>query len=59
MKTVCAWCDTVMENGALTEGDNVSHGICKDCKKMVKKEMEEIPEKPALIPLDTYDLIEH
>ena len=59
MKTVCAWCNTVMENGALTEGNKVSHGICKACRGMVRKEMEDLNEKPALEPLDTYDLIEH
>lgn len=48
MKVVCAWCKKEMgEKDSDREG--VSHGICEECLKGVKKEMEELknnsPEK--------------
>lgn len=30
MKTVCAWCNVVMKDGA----EPVSHGICATCEAM-------------------------
>lgn len=34
MKRVCAWCNTMMEDGAVSalgDDDLVTHGICNDC----------------------------
>jgi len=55
----CSWCEKVMGMKGDPADERITSTICPDCKEMVKKEMAEIPEKPALIPLDTYDLIEH
>jgi len=55
----CSWCEKIM--GTTKDGDpeKITHGICEDCKKMVKKEMEDLHGKPALEPLDTYQLLKH
>ena len=59
MKTVCAWCNKVMKDGEPDPRGLVSHGVCEDCKEMVRKEMEDLHGKPALEPLDTYQLLKH
>jgi len=55
----CGWCGKHL--GTIDKGnpEKITHGICKDCKKMVKKEMEDLLGTPALEPLDTYQLIKH
>lgn len=59
MKRICAWC--LEDMGTKDEGDpdQITHSICPKCKDMIRKERKELEQKPALIPLDTYDLIEH
>jgi hypothetical protein len=42
VKTVCAWCKTIITEGVLVNG-NVSHGICVACAK--KQEIAEIVER--------------
>lgn len=32
IKTVCAWCQTIVQDGPEDEGE-VSHGICTSCAK--------------------------
>lgn len=36
MKTVCAWCGSVISDG----NDPISHGICQDCRKIMLFEEE-------------------
>jgi len=55
----CSWCKKYMGQTEKGNWSQVTHTICKDCKEMVKKEMEDLHGKPALEPLDTYQLIEH
>lgn len=58
MTRICGWCGKFM--GVKIEGrpQDVTHGICKECQKMIRKEMEELTGKPRLELLDTYDLLE-
>lgn len=55
----CAWCLKIMGTNDKGDPNKITHTICPDCKDMIRKERKELEEKPALIPLDTYDLIEH
>ena len=49
MKIVCAWCHKTISEG--DEQDSpVSHGICQECAKKVKQELDEMhsqPEQPT------------
>ena len=59
MKTVCAWCSKEKTTIEHHYKGLVTHTICEDCAEMVRKEMEDLYGKPALEPLDTYQLIKH
>jgi hypothetical protein len=37
IKTICAWCDKVIQEGELIDG-NPSHGICPDCFEIQRAE---------------------
>ena len=55
----CSWCEKYMGTKGDPADERITSTICPECKKMVKKEMEDLYGKPALEPLDTYHLIEH
>lgn len=40
MKSICAWCQSDMEPGAVDDG-RISHGICPPCKVKFMAEMDE------------------
>ena len=45
MKVICAWCEKVIRDGEVVDGQ-VSHGICDDCRhqddEKVNKELKTI-----------------
>ena len=41
MKVICAWCEKVIRDGEVVDGQ-VSHGICDDCRHQVEKEFEAV-----------------
>ena len=41
MRTICAWCQKVIRDGELIDGQ-VSHGICTDCLRLIEKECESV-----------------
>ena len=55
----CSWCEKVMGMKGDPADKRITSTICPKCKEMVKKETQDLTGKPALEPLDTYDLIEH
>ena len=59
MIRICAWCKKYMGQTDRGNWSKTTHTICPECKKMMQKDLEDLREKPALEPLDTYDLIEH
>jgi hypothetical protein len=42
MKTICAWCKGVVEDGPEEERDQVSHGMCRPCFKIEMKKLDEM-----------------
>ena len=40
VKLVCAWCDKVLKEGP---EDNVSHGICQECRDKMYADMGVTP----------------
>ncbi|MFX0121498.1 MAG: hypothetical protein ACFE9A_19070 [Candidatus Hodarchaeota archaeon] len=58
MTRICGWCGKFMGTNGIGRPEDVTHGICEDCQKMIRKEMEELTGKPRLEPLDTYSLLE-
>lgn len=52
----CGWCGKDMGTNDKGKLDQITHGICPECKAMVRQELDEM-KKPALEPLDTLELI--
>jgi len=42
MKWICAWCKKVGEDVEPLDDDRVTHGMCKECAKGMKKEAKEL-----------------
>ena len=40
VKLVCAWCNKVLKEGP---EDNISHGICQECRDKMYEEMGVVP----------------
>jgi len=44
LKTICAWCKTIIKDGKMVDmlgKEYCSHGICKQCSKNLHDELDE------------------
>lgn len=44
-KLICAWCKKIMCNQYDTKGGGDSHGMCDECLKKMKKDIEKVVKK--------------
>lgn len=42
MEIRCAWCNSHMTWGACKTKGQISHGICKECKKQALEEIDQL-----------------
>ena len=49
LEMVCAWCSESMGSSGIGQGDkprlSISHGICPNCARELKKEAESVPQQ--------------
>ena len=50
MIVICAWCDKDLGDKEPLGNNDISHGICKECAKVLKAEMEKSKKEWKGIP---------